>query len=363
VFVSSSCGIDRTSLFKPDGPKREQKEQAVERKETLCVTLDKAGVPTDSKWRSLILYIRDLKEHDYLSDRQKAQIHELLKKLINEHEYTEESFQELVKEKEQILSAPYIMKLQETIQESQKLIDDFQQLMQKRRGDIKNLEVSTIGGIESGKDPQDMIKNVREAFHDVINVMEEDVSKLDQLSKTDGLTGLYNRRALDEYLERRGEIFKHEDKPHSFMMLDIDHFKKFNDNYGHRIGDQALATVSKIIREAIDEFSDRQGGEHFGARYGGEEFAVVMCDTTVKNAVLKAEAIRERIENYNFIIRDAKGAITHKGIKITASIGVAEMKPEWGSTLIESLVNAADQALYVAKSQGRNRVCQDSDNL
>ncbi len=329
----------------------------------LCVTLDKAGVPTDSKWRSLVLYMRDLKDHDYLSNTQKAQIHGLLKKLISAREYTEASFKELVRQQEKILSAPYIRKLEETVRESEKLIEDFQELMKRRRGDIKALETKTVTGIETGKDPREMIKDLRTAFHDVVAVMEKDVSELDKLSKTDGLTGLNNRRALDDYLKGAADAFLREGRPHAFIMLDIDHFKKFNDTYGHQIGDQALATVSKILKEKVDEFADREQVRCFGARYGGEEFSLVMPGTTLAEGVAKAESIRESIENYNFIIRNATGEISHKGIKITASIGVAEMKEEWEDALVEKLTSAADKALYAAKSQGRNRACPYEEGM
>ncbi|MDX1764291.1 MAG: GGDEF domain-containing protein [bacterium] len=300
----------------------------------LCVTLDKAGVPADSKWRSLVLYMRDLKDHDYLSDGQKAQIHDLLKELISSRQYTERGFQKLVSQQEKILSAPYVRKLEETVRESERLIDDFQKLMQRRQGDIKKLETKTVTGIESGKDPREMIKDLRTAFHDVVTVMEKDVSELDKLSKTDVLTGLNNRRALDDYLQGAADAFLRDGRPHSLVMLDIDHFKKFNDTYGHQIGDQALATVSKILREKITEFADREQVHCFGARYGGEEFSVIIPETTLEAGLAKAEEIRESIENYNFIIRDASGEISHKGIKITASIGVAEMKQEWAGARV-----------------------------
>jgi len=325
--------------------------------EKICLMLDAMGVPPESKWRTLVFYMRGLEDHEYLTDQQKKQTQSLLLKLLREKRFTDETFNEVVEENKKVFNAPYIKKLEEAADESEKLLLEFQDLLKKRRGDIQKLGTTTIGAIEKGKDPKELIQELRSAFHDLIAVLDQDAANLEYLSKTDGLTGLQNRRVFDEFLQKYTEQATKESLPFSLILLDIDHFKKFNDTYGHRIGDQALATVAKIIKQNIQEGSRPKGVDYCGARYGGEEFAVVMPHASLNEAVKKAKTIREQIESYSFVVRNSQGNILHKNIRITASLGVAELKPDWRGKIVETLIDAADQALYSAKSRGRNRVC------
>lgn len=323
---------------------------------TIFTEMDNADVPADFKWRALFLYIHGLQDYDCLSRYQKEQIHSLMLNAMDKKEYSNENFQVLLKEKVEILNEPYINKMTDAIEESKKLLQEFQDLLMRRKGDVQKLEITTLDAISKGKEPKDIILEVRKSFHKVATIMEKDVATLEHLSKTDKLTGLYNRRGFDEFLEKYIEIAIKGDKPLVLVLIDIDHFKKFNDNFGHLVGDQALAVVAKLIKQTIQEFQQKDVIDYLGARYGGEEFAVIMPDTILEEASIKAENIRKKLERYNFIIRDSQGSIVHKEIKITVSIGVAQLKPE-ENQLIEFLIDAADKALYTAKSQGRNQVC------
>ncbi len=138
-------------------------------------------------------------------------------------------------------------------------------------------------------------------------------------------------------------------------MLDIDHFKNFNDTYGHRIGDQALATAAKLIRAHGDEMT-KDGIAYLPARYGGEEFVVILPRSNKVRAETIAEQLRRMIERYNFMIRDTHGEVLKRGIRITVSIGVAQMSDKWKGAFADNLVESADRALYQAKGAGRNRV-------
>jgi len=323
---------------------------------TIFTEMDNAGVPADFKWRALFLYIHGLQDYDCLTRYQKEQINSLMLNAIEEKEYTDENFQVLLKQKVEILNEPYIEKMNDAIEESKKLLQEFQEQLKRRKGDVHKLEKTTLDAISKEKDPKDIILEIRKAFHDVVTIMGKDVATLEHLSKTDKLTGLYNRRGFDEFINKYIEIAIKEDKPLALILIDIDHFKKFNDNFGHLVGDQALAVVAKIIKQSIQDFQQKDDSDYLGARYGGEEFAVIMPDTILEEASIKAENIRNKLESYNFIIRDSQGSIVHKKIKITISIGVAQLQPE-ENQLIESLIDAADKALYTAKSKGRNRVC------
>jgi len=169
--------------------------------------------------------------------------------------------------------------------------------------------------------------------------------KIQQLSQLDGLTGLYNHRMFQSRLRQEMSRRNRTQKPLSFIMLDIDHFKQFNDNYGHQAGDTVLKELSLIITS-----QSRCASIDVCCRYGGEEFAVIMPELELHNAVKVAERIRRVVENNEFSISENDTVV-----KITISLGVSgitgadDMSPE-------ELVKKADDALYLSKKNGRNRV-------
>ena len=165
-----------------------------------------------------------------------------------------------------------------------------------------------------------------------------------QLAITDTLTEVYNRRYFDDMLEKQIALTKRQNEQASLslLILDLDYFKKVNDTYGHTIGDRVLQEISRILKGSI-RVTDAL------CRYGGEEFAVIMPSTDIKNARGKAEDIRRQIESTDFYTI-APGHL----LKATVSIGIASF-PEYAVDF-GTLVNAADNALYKAKKNGRNRV-------
>ncbi|HEX2721780.1 MAG TPA: diguanylate cyclase [Gemmatimonadaceae bacterium] len=165
--------------------------------------------------------------------------------------------------------------------------------------------------------------------------------RLLQISLTDGLTGVDNRRALEQRLH---EMFEHSlrlHEPVACIMSDIDHFKKVNDTYGHAAGDEVLKQFAQIMKREAREI-DRVG------RYGGEEFLLLLPGTVLDAAVTFAERLRQAVESHTFAFEGGT-------LKRTVSLGVAA----WPHPRIngrEELLKAADDALYVAKEMGRNRV-------
>ncbi len=159
---------------------------------------------------------------------------------------------------------------------------------------------------------------------------------------TDALTGVYNRRFFDEMLKKQIALAKRHNESLALVLADLDHFKNLNDTYGHIAGDQALQQIAGIMLNSIRS-SDVL------ARYGGEEFVIIMPTINMANALKKAEGIRQQVESVDFNVK-APGQFA----KITISIGVASF-PEHGSEY-DTLVDAADRALYKAKKGGRNRV-------
>jgi len=169
--------------------------------------------------------------------------------------------------------------------------------------------------------------------------------KIERISQHDGLTGLYNHRMFQEKLQqeisRRGRTLK----PLSLMMLDIDHFKQYNDNFGHQAGDAVLKKLSNIISN-----QSRCHTIDTCCRYGGEEFAVIMPELEIQQAVKVANRLKKSVEEAIFIITDTK-----MESKVTVSIGVASVAGDEDVTL-EELVKKADDALYLSKRNGRNQV-------
>lgn len=161
----------------------------------------------------------------------------------------------------------------------------------------------------------------------------------------DKLTGLPNRSALDERLTEDAMVAQLTGDPLTVMMLDIDHFKRFNDDHGHAAGDRVLATVGELLVERFPRKSD------FAARYGGEEMCVVLSNAPLDRARVLAERFRHALEEL---------VVTHAGreLRVTCSIGVAERK---NREHVDTLLARADAALYAAKHGGRNRVCLADD--
>jgi diguanylate cyclase len=166
--------------------------------------------------------------------------------------------------------------------------------------------------------------------------------KLEALSSTDSLTGLYNRRFFDERLDQEvGRTSR--SGPLSLLMIDVDLFKPLNDTHGHLAGDACLRRIALVIADGVSRKPD------VVTRYGGEEFAVILPDTGSEGACNRAETIRQSIaEDLNFSWGD-------EALKVTVSIGVATVA-SGGRITADDMIGAADKALYEAKQNGRNRV-------
>lgn len=166
--------------------------------------------------------------------------------------------------------------------------------------------------------------------------LKERAGEFEQLAVTDALTGLLNRRYIEERLLEEVKRSNRHGYPMSFLMLDVDHFKSYNDSFGHPAGDEALKLVASVIRDTLR-------GADVAARFGGEEFAILLPQTTDDEAAMIAERIRSNIENSQFQHRS-----------VTVSIGVASCSSDLCS--VPGLIKASDLALYDAKHKGRNRV-------
>lgn len=167
---------------------------------------------------------------------------------------------------------------------------------------------------------------------------------LGQLAERDGLTGLYNRRSYDEYIERIWRQSKREQQQLTIMLIDIDHFKAFNDCYGHQAGDDALKEVANVISLSAQRPLD------FAARFGGEEFALILYGPAREYGRELPNQLREAVRDLK-IVHDESPTDQY----LTVSIGVAMVHPD-AKRSMAGAIQMADEALYEAKEDGRNRV-------
>lgn len=215
----------------------------------------------------------------------------------------------------------------------------------KSTGSPKELE-SVLNDLVS--DTNSMLqrnKALEEELDKSSHVMEElqrDLENVRREALTDGLTNLANRKAFDNELQQIAQDVQANGGTFSLLMVDIDYFKSFNDNYGHQVGDQVLRLVARTLTDGIK-------GRDVAARYGGEEFAIILPDTNLASGVTVGNALRKAVATKDVVNRNTGDKLG----RITMSVGVAEFLP--GENLTD-LIERADAALYTAKHNGRNQV-------
>ena len=198
------------------------------------------------------------------------------------------------------------------------------------------------------------MREINKALEDRLTLSKTEISNLQQSleairaeSLTDPLTGLGNRKYFDRSIEMAVETALATGEPLSLLMFDIDHFKSFNDSYGHLTGDQVLRLVGMSLKQTIK-------GQDITARYGGEEFAVVLPNTALRQALTVADHIRRAV-----MAKELKKKSTGEILgRVTISVGVSMLKPGDDT---DSLIERADACLYAAKRNGRNRVICEAD--
>jgi diguanylate cyclase len=198
------------------------------------------------------------------------------------------------------------------------------------------------------------MRDTNQALQDRLTLSKTEISNLQQSleairaeSLTDPLTGLGNRKYFDRSIQMEVENALANSEPLSLLMFDIDHFKSFNDSYGHLTGDQVLRLVGMSLKQTIK-------GQDITARYGGEEFAVVLPNTALRQALTVADHIRRAV-----MAKELKKKSTGEILgRVTISVGVSMLKPGDDT---DSLIERADACLYAAKRNGRNRVVCEID--
>ncbi len=187
------------------------------------------------------------------------------------------------------------------------------------------------------------LENRLDQSSSMMTELRRDMERIRREASTDGLTGLANRKAFDEQIGRITRESKKEGTIFSVVMIDIDHFKGFNDTYGHQVGDQVLRLVAMTLINGVK-------GQDMAARYGGEEFVIILPDTNQNAAKQVAENLRQAVEKKEIINRATGDNLG----QITVSLGVAQFYG--GEEDIDGLIRRADLALYASKNKGRNLV-------
>ncbi|MBI1211579.1 MAG: diguanylate cyclase [Alphaproteobacteria bacterium] len=218
-------------------------------------------------------------------------------------------------------------------------------------GDVAENFKSIVDGVAAATRAMESrtktLENQLEASAGEVNVLRERMEAVRQESMVDPLTGLANRRAFDQHISDAIDEATSEGTDLCVLMGDVDHFKKFNDTWGHATGDQVLRLVAQCFKSNLK-------GRDTAARYGGEEFIVILPETSLKNASRVADQIRKAVESKKIVKRSTGETLG----SITLSVGVAQyIKGE----PVADAINRADTCLYAAKHAGRNRVCTEQD--
>lgn len=230
-------------------------------------------------------------------------------------------------------------------------LENFSGELDRRRaaspGDLAGLVANVLNETKVMMEVNRQLEERLETSSNEVARLREDLDQLKREATTDPLTGLANRKLFDIAL-REAALQSEEDRTFlCLLMIDIDFFKRFNDTHGHMLGDQVLKLVARTISDCIK-------GKDTAARYGGEEFTVVLPDTPLKGAIKLAETIRRQVADRKVLNRRTGQVLG----QVTLSIGVAEY--EFNESL-GAFVHRADEALYLAKRQGRNRVMTQDD--
>ena len=212
---------------------------------------------------------------------------------------------------------------------------------------VKDMVKQLISKTATLKESGEKINAKLEESTKEIQTLRQNLQEVTQESQRDFLTGVYNRKAFEKLFAEYVETAKEQKKDMCLMMIDIDFFKRFNDKFGHLLGDEVLKIVARSLTDILK-------GRDVVARFGGEEFVVILPETPIEGALKVAEAIRAAIASKELKRRDTG---ENYGT-ITVSMGVARFRPE--TDTLTSLTKRADDALYRSKREGRNRVTKET---
>lgn len=335
--------------------------------EAVQETLQRFGVADNADWTAVVLFARNLvSAMDLFSEDQKAELQGKVFETMAKRSLDRKHFLNIVHSIQDFLQEnPKMMELRSQLaterqgfanlyDEMSKVFADIQQSTQARETSIQRMGADTEQSIASAGTRSEVVDRLRGMVNGMVaqareeaRTWEERANQLERTANFDPLLSeLYSRRALDAQFNVVLERCRTANTPVSLMFLDVDHFKKVNDTYGHQAGDGVLRVLAAIVSAHALQFSG------YAARFGGEELVILCEGLDEKAALARAEKIRSDVTNCPFILHGSALAEVPP-LHVTVSIGVAQIGP--GQTASD-LILAADQAMYAAKTQGRNRV-------
>ena len=220
-------------------------------------------------------------------------------------------------------------------------LDDIKKIKQALKQELENIQ-------QTVRDKQNRDSKKLKILSKKVSTLNHELKRAKVDSVTDGLTGIYNRKAFDRHIQKLISKNASAHTAFAILMVDIDNFKDVNDSYGHQTGDRVLLALA-------DKCSRNIRNEDFIARFGGDEFIVVLANASLRDASQKAKKLRKAISGTRYSLEDIKAGHT---LSITVSIGVSIYRK--GDSL-KTITDRADQALYVAKRVGKNRVASEDE--
>lgn len=243
--------------------------------------------------------------------------------------------------------ADYIEEATDTAERYGTVLQDFSEQARQSDGDLGKVVSNVLDETLQMAATNRLLEERLQASAREITMLRQHLDQLEREASLDALTGIANRKRFDVSIREAISIANREKSALSLLMIDIDHFKAFNDTHGHLLGDQVLRLVARYLSDCIK-------GNDTAARYGGEEFGVILPRTRLDDAVRVAEQIRAHVAAKKVVNRRTGQALG----QITLSLGCAEYR--MGETPAE-LIHRADEALYLAKTAGRNRVVSEAE--
>lgn len=335
--------------------------------EELHALLQEFNITSELEWVAVVLFVRNLiRDLSIFTDKRKADLQQEVFAVLSTKDLSAEQYERVVEKIEVfVMHNAATLELETALAEEKRsaaaLLGEMNSLINMIRGtqemqqtSLTKFEDKTVGVIRESEDRSVIVSRVRQMFKELVAEFREETREWEsfatELQRTATfdplLTELYNRRAFDATLISAARTGHDQDPPPTLMMIDVDKFKRVNDEWGHQAGDEVLRTLGRIVNSQAIQYNG------FAARYGGEELVVLVHGIDRETANIKAEAIRLDVERHTVPMRREKDA-PPTPLSFTVSIGVAQLEPGWGPG---DLVRAADKALYRAKENGRNRV-------
>ncbi|WP_243310754.1 GGDEF domain-containing protein [Fundidesulfovibrio agrisoli] len=289
-----------------------------------------------------------------MSPSQKEGIQLIALEALKSLKFDNESFSDVSSRIGACVTSESIDSVNKMFDEIVQAINASKEVIKKRCNNLVDFNNELSNDMHKFKSIEEAVQFVNRNVSEFADLLAQDAESLDAICNLDPLTGLRNRRCFELTIEQLVKETFEESRPAYVAMLDVDNFKKFNDSYGHLVGDQVLREVGRLLNEVEAKANSSEGG-FLSGRYGGEEFVVYLDGVDDEKAFGVSEHIRRSLESKNFVARDVDGALLYGGLKITCSIGLSKIRNDGSMQSYLTALKRADEALYFSKKNGKNR--------